>query len=295
MINIEEFKIRMNKEIQKIIDFLPVREKEIFISNFNILEVNNILSFNYFALGIREILTKILSDKKIAADVKNCVWYLKYDYNADAKDQVTTRQRLAFLICGNNDIDSVDYILGIKDVIEKLYKENIELNKYAHINIIPQIEQWEGKIEKIIVNFSKFITKLEKFSNKFQNYMVEIEDELQSYISDNGLEELDELATHYFDPQIYIEKICLLDFEVNGEDVLLKVQCEGYISTELQYGSDHDVRNGDGLNEKINVPFDTIIYLGHDKGTDDESDESDESSITIENIEDINYSMQLVD
>ncbi len=288
MIDIEIIKRKMSKEIKKIIDFLPSREKEIFISNFNILEVNNKLSFNYFALGIREIIAKTLSDSEIINGVKNCAWYTKYDYNITANDQVTTKQRLAFLICGNNDVDAVDHILGIKGIIEELYKEDRKLNKYAHINTIPKIEQWSGKIEKIIVSFSKFVTKLEKFSIKFEKYMVDIEDELQSYISDNGLDELDVLATHYFDPQIYIEEICLLDCDVNGDDVILKVQCGGYISTELQYGSDHDVRNGDGLNEKTNVDFNTTIYLEHDDGINDaEDDENNNDLISLENIEEL--------
>lgn len=263
MINVTMLEEDLEIEIETILSHLDKYNQVIFQDNLQVLGFDNSLSFNYFALGIREILKNMLESKKINEKVKQCQWYKKYRYDEKCQSGATTRQRLAYIICKDNDIDSVDRLLNIKSIIDQLYEEYIELNKLAHIKNRPNSKNWETKVKSLIKKFAKFMTKVDKFERKFMNFFDSIYDHVNSYFTTDEPSELLSMATHCYDIDTAIDNIVITDSkDENG--ILLNVVAEGMISSTLQWGSDIDCRNGDGEVDRYTYPIKLNLCINFD-------------------------------
>ena len=73
--------------------------------------------------------------------------------------------------------------------------------------------------------------------------------------------ELDELSSH-----TRIEDIIDVDIdEISVEQKKIYVTGDGVVEVELQWGSDGDVRDGDGVETNTSFPFDFSLYLEYDE------------------------------
>lgn len=251
---IDETKIKLIKS------YLNDFETEILDTSISILDNDSRLSFNFFALGIREIITLFLDERSDIDDIKKCLWYKTFEYDVLANDEVTTKQKLAYIFCGGMSIDDIEKnsTLNIKDKIEFLYKSYRKLNKYLHMNeIIDKIRSIE-EAEKVLKIISEFLEELTKFKNRLnQEYESKIYDIVDEKITIDTLSELYEIAPHYYDPMIDSYEIVNLKLTSNKLIIYIK----GTISSKIQYGSDGDYRRGDGSREEINFPFDAMLEI----------------------------------
>lgn len=281
MINVTMLEEDLEIEIETILSHLNERNQVIFQDNLQVLGFDNSLSFNYFALGIREILKNMLESKKMNEKIKKCQWYKKYAYDEKCESGVTTRQKLAYIICKDNDIDSVDKLLNIKLIIDQLYEEYRELNQLAHIKNRPNSIIWETRAKNLIKKFAKFMTKIDKFEREFMNFFDNIYNHVNSYFTTTTPDELLLMATHCYDIDTDIDKIVITDSENENENgISLKVMAKGMISSTLQWGSDRDYRNGDGEANRYTYPITLNLCINFDK-----------SSKHIENISIIQYNI----
>jgi len=93
----------------------------------------------------------------------------------------------------------------------------------------------------------------------------EIEATLQSHIEDDPPDELIGLASHQ-----YIEEVSDVDIseiEVSKDGLIVKG--DGMLTVKLQYGSDSDVRNDDGMIGNDTLPFEFECLLNHDLSIED--------------------------
>lgn len=264
MIDVVKLEEELENDIETILRYLDKHGQVIFQDNLQVLGFDNSLSFNYFALGIREVLRNILESNKINEKIKECQWYRKYGYDEQCTSGATTRQRLAYIICQNNDIDSVDKLINIKEIIEQLCKEYKELSKFAHMKNRPSDSVWENKAKKLIKEFAKFIIKIDKFQRKFLSFFEEIHEYVDIYFTTEEPNEFLAMATHCYEIDTNICDIVITDFN-ERDDIILRVEAEGKISSTLQWGSDNDYRHGDGLAERHTYPIKVDLDISFNK------------------------------
>jgi len=277
MIDVNILERDLKKEIEIILSHLDEQNQDIFQDNLQVLGFDSSLSFNYFALGIREILTNMLDSNEMNEEIKKCQWYKKYGYDKKCKSGVTTRQKLAYIICKNNDINSVDKLLNIILIIDELCEEYRELSTLVHINDRPNSNIWETKAKNVIKKFAEFMIKIDKFESEFMDFFDNIYNHINSYFITEEPNELLSIATHCYDIDTDICNIVIIDSkEENG--VSLEVIASGMISSTLQWGSDRDCRNGDGEVDRYTYPMKLNLCINFDI-----------SNKNIENISIIQY------
>lgn len=81
------------------------------------------------AHSMREIFRKLISMWASNDDVKKAEWWLPVK---DAKDGVSNKQRIRFLLFGSGDIKYPDVFESINQEVEKIYESFALLNKTAH-------------------------------------------------------------------------------------------------------------------------------------------------------------------
>jgi len=92
----------------------------------------------------------------------------------------------------------------------------------------------------------------------------DIENILYQYMFED-MSQVDQLATH-----VYLSEVADVDIdviEINTE--LIHVLGSGSVIYELQYGSDADMRNDDGVKSIESFPFTFNVYLKHDLSVDE--------------------------
>lgn len=274
----------MKKIQSRIADMLNTKENIIFKNTLEILEIDNLLKFNFFALGIREIISLFLNNNSDINGIKKCSWYKQYEYNEKARDEVTTKQKLAYIFSGGIDIDIDDIIknlkINIKDKIDSLEKMYRGLNKYTHINKILSEENILNESKEILSILEKFLTEFNSFRKVCKKYEERIYCLVDEKITIDTLSEFYEIATHYYDPMISYYKISKINF--TNDKMLIKVK--GNINSKIQYGSDGDCRRGDGVIDGVEFPFEAIIELNTTDFLNEDID-SDMLEITKLNID----------
>ncbi len=251
---IDETKIKFIKS------YLNDFEIEILDTSISILDNDSRLAFNFFALGIREIITLFLNEKSDIEDIKKCSWYKTFEYNIGATDEVTTKQKLAYIFCGGMSVDDIEKnsTLNIKDKIRFLSQSYRKLNKYIHMNETIDKIKIIAAVENVLEIISEFLDELTKFRNRLnQEYESKIYDIVDEKITIDTLSELYEIAPHYYDPMIDSHEI--VNLKLTSDKLILYVK--GTISSKIQYGSDGDYRRGDGSREEVNFPFDAILEI----------------------------------
>ena len=70
------------------------------------------------------------------------------------------------------------------------------------------------------------------------------------------IDSIDYLATHYIVDSYSVDEIKLLDLD----DSIVYFKASGYVNVKLQYGSDGDMRRGDGMSMSESFPFTGGFY-----------------------------------
>jgi hypothetical protein len=105
-------------------------------------------------------------------------------------------------------------------------------------------------------------------------YVEDLENIIDEYFSTNELpDELDVLSTH-----TRIEGVSNIEFEsINVLKNCIELSGSGFVEVSLQYGSDGDVKRGEGGEQDDNYPFTFSIQLNHSMEIEDFNYEIDTS------------------
>lgn len=250
----------MNNTQSKIENLLNEKEKLILSNTIKILDVNNELKYNFFALGIREMISVFLTANSNTDEIKACSWYKTFAYNPEANDGVSTKQKLAYIFCGGINVDIIEENLNIdiKNKIYSLEKMYRDLNKYAHINKIIEERYIQNMSEDVLNILYNFLFELISFKEViYEKYKERVHSVLDEKITFDTLQEFWEIASHYYESIIDYYEIKKVKLTINR--ILLYI--DGNISSKVQYGSDGDYRRGNGLRDEITFPFHTIIEI----------------------------------
>lgn len=253
--NIDEFKIEIGKRLSG--DF----EHDLFnAALYNLKDANNKLRFNNFAYSLRELTRHILARLAPDKNVLNTAWFIPA--TPEKPKQITRKQRMKYAIQGGLLDDYVTDVLGIDvDKIGEKVNDSIDLlSKYTHIN--PEsfyIE--EDTIRSLSKNVMDAVSLLfqtidENRSLLINELGIHIDKSVINNLFYETIDTIDYLATHYNIENYSVDDIEILDID----DTTVYFKAEGYVGVKLQYGSDGDLRRGDGVTMCESFPFTGDFY-----------------------------------
>ena len=231
-------------------------EKELCDSIFKNLEASdNKLRFNNFAYSLRELTRHLLYRLAPNEKVLNCSWY---NNEIQGKENGITRaQRIKYAVQGGMDNNFVINTLGIDlKQLNKNWKNALDIfNKHTHINE-KSFNITEELIEKYVAEAVNCFEHLFEIIERSRELVIgRLEQKLERKIIDKVLEEhfeeIGELATHYETNGIEANEYHI----VRLDDKHIEICVTGDIDVTLQYGSNYDIRNDDGLRIEKLIPF----------------------------------------
>lgn len=217
-------------------------------------EITNPLSFNNYCAGFRELVRHVLSDLAPDNEIKACAWY---EPDETSKSGITRSHAITYVIQGGLSNDYVCDVLDIDLVDEKkaLIAAVNQLNKYTHVN-----ESTFG------IDATKATEKAELAVRALSNVLEvarqcraelaialgsEIHNEVVALAISETIGSIDELATHHCVEEIDVEVVSVAKVSSN----FIHLHASGTIGVELQWGSNGDLRRGEGAIGSESFPF----------------------------------------
>ncbi|MBK5446050.1 hypothetical protein [Peribacillus sp. TH24] len=230
-------------------------QKDIFLSSIEIIQTEIKTKFSNFATNIRELSREVLKDLAPDDEVKNCKWYSKE--TPEGKADITRIQRMTYAVKGglSNEFILEELEFDFSDVTYRLNRVIKELNKYTHIN--QKVYYREEKtgyemVESTLIALNNFLLTIKGAQDLI---MEQLESSLDSIINEeltsNVIQEIDILATHYRVEGVYINNIKIES--INSQSIDINI--EGSVDVQHQYGSDGDLRRGDGVEFENSYTF----------------------------------------
>lgn len=239
--------------------------KEILISSMEILKTPNITTkFSNFATNIRELTRELFHTLAPNDEVKNCDWYEKE--TSDGNSDITRVQRMIYAVKGglSNEFIENELEIDFDEQISTLRKVITELNKYTHIN--EKVYYREEKtgyemVKNTLVALDHFLATIEHTRIMIISELeTSIYDSVSSALSEDIINEIDILATHYWVEGIWVNDIDITHITSKHIDV----DVSGSVDVHHQYGSDGDFRRGDGVCNESSYPLSLSIKLDID-------------------------------
>lgn len=234
-------------------------ERELFKAvQANLKDTKNALRLNNFAYSARELVRIVLDRLAPTEDVIRCPWYKD---ETGVKNKPTRAQRILFAIHGGLETDYVEKRFDIPVTHTKAcIIQNIDiLSKYTHItdevfNVPDAEDALSLDALSSLSNFFKMLGGcrahvMEKLSEEVINDEV-----IDSYLSETDLA-LDELATHHSIEHVEVYEVVL---DSIGYDSY-RLKAYGNVYVGLQWGSNSDLRNGDGATMDESFPLEAEL------------------------------------
>lgn len=230
-------------------------EKELFQAALaNLEDASNPLRFNNFAYAMRELVRHILARLAPDEEVLKCSWYKN---ETDKKDGISRRQRVYYAVQGGLsdqyvqnelDIDVLAVHSSLRDAVDNLSKHTHIEEKTFNITD-GQVQTYVAEVLAAVVGL--FVT----IEDNLKALVTALWDRLDESTIDAALREtilaIDELATHHTIEEVYTDKVHI----VGIDSYFVRFEAHGTVSCELQWGSNSDLRRGDGAVLPQSFPF----------------------------------------
>lgn len=220
----------------------------------SVQEESNPLRLNNFSTSFRELFRHILVELAPDDEVKASSWF-EPDEKNDGK--VTRAQKINYVVHGGLDKDYVEDELGINVTDQRriLLKTIDQLNKFTHVNE----SSFGSSPEEVGRHTIAACEALESFLNcadearKLLCGKVEkrVHTDVVSEVIGDTILSIDEIATHHSIAEVDVHEI-----EVTSMDhAEIQFTAYGSVGVELQWGSNSDVRKGEGAVVRDSYPL----------------------------------------
>jgi hypothetical protein len=216
-------------------------------------DVFNPLRLNFFCTAMRILFEHIIGTLAPVDQVVQAGWFV-----SERQDNVPTRwQRIVFAIQGGLSDSFVRDTLRI-DVTplrQKLIRAVDNLSKHVHGREDTIID---GQAEQDAAAFSA-IEALGTFLDTYHECRTTILDAIQQELDDaavnalitDTIQEVDELASHHSVEEVYVDDTSVQSIGAH----FITYRTTGTIAVTLQWGSNSDLRRGDGAEADLSFPF----------------------------------------
>ncbi|TBW46901.1 hypothetical protein EZI54_22955 [Marinobacter halodurans] len=220
----------------------------------NLEDTSNPLRLNNYSYSMRELTRHVLHRLAPETNVVACSWYKN---ETDKEDGVTRKQRAIYAVQGGLSDSYVEDVLGLE--VDKIHTTLIRvikgLNKFTHIE--PNVFDLPGeRIENLVNETTKAVYDFLTTINECRALIVDkLWEHIDSAVIDETLREtiieIDELASHSYIDEVYTDTIVITEIDHR----VIKFMAEGSIGCELQWGSNSDIRKGDGAVLPQSFPY----------------------------------------
>ena len=212
---------------------------------------------------MRELIRVVLERLAPDAEVLNAPWFKPND--KDHPNKVTRSQRIKYAIQGWLSDDYVTNTLHIdhQDNDKELRKNIDELSKYTHVtkstfNIEP-VKITELALG-VLCNVQLFLMNESEARNQVQRAAIDcIDEEMIEEFYYNVQNDIDILATHH---EILAYMVTGINLK-NQDNDTITLEAIGNVQVRLQWGSDGDMRRGDGYETEMSFPFSSTLIASY--------------------------------
>lgn len=244
---------------------VPAKLLSMFDDNFRVFELKSSVSFNYFAMVMREILTRTINSLADNSKIRKAAWFPSYGTHGDDPKKISTKQKLAYIALKGHSMDVLFRMFSLEHSIDDLCEMLQQMSNYVHLEKKLDSDQTEKELERVIQICVSFFEILDKIQNEIENLIEITQEGISDEVVNSTIQEIDEIATHYYAPDVDIHDIMITDLLDDSKDGLrVRVECRGSISAELQYGSDADQGRGDGATFPVSFPLDCTVELSYE-------------------------------
>jgi Predicted pPIWI-associating nuclease len=213
----------------------------------------NPLRFTFFSTAMRILFEHMMGTLAPIEQVKQSAWFVP-----DKRDGTPTRrQRIVFAIQGGLADTFVKETLAV-DVAPlhaRLVRAVDELSKQVHgreDTVIRDMAEQDVAARAIIEELAGFLEAYHDCRSAIlQPIQEELDDAAVNALISETIMEVDELATHHSLDEVCVDRISVKSLGPNS----ITYRAEGSISVTLQWGSNSDVRRGDGVEIGDSFPF----------------------------------------
>jgi ABC-type transporter Mla MlaB component len=223
-------------------------------------DVSNPLRMANAGNALREMLGRFLNEVAPDKRVKNAPWFKP---DSTSRSGVTRRHRIEFSIFGNLDKDKFPsgFTNQSEQLADELIKDISGLNSYTHVNeksLAREDSEAFGLFASVIQKFILLISAIESARMLVEEDLtIRIQEQLDDLFTSDFFDELDCLSTHTR-PQ----GACDVEvISVSFDETTVNFSGSGSVDCDLQYGSDGDVRRGDGVECSASFPFSFSGYV----------------------------------
>lgn len=229
----------------------------------NVDDANNKLRLNNFAYAMRELIRTVLERLAPDDEVVNAPWFEPND--KDKPDKVTRTQRIKYAIQGWLSDEFVVETLGIEhsENDKRLRKSIDTLSKYTHVTPLtfglPPVEVTKCVLD-VLLQMQCFLMDVAEAYAQIRNAAMEcIDAEMIEEFYMSTQNDLDIIATHY---EILSYVVTRINTKSQDDDKII-LDVSGFVNVRHQYGSDGDMRRGDGFEMKVRYPFSSKLIASY--------------------------------
>ena len=222
-------------------------------------DCDNPLRLNFFSTAMRILLEHMMETLSPNDEVTRSPWFKPEREGG----QPTRWQKIIFAIQGGLPEAFVTQQLKVDPLpLRKRLLEAInELSKHVHgreYSVVSDRDEQDAMAEITIAAVAGFLDAINDCRSAVLEPIAEALDEaaVDAMLSET-LGEVDELASHYTLEEVYIDRIVVLAIGVDT----ITYRATGSVAVVLQWGSNSDVRRGDGAELEQSFPFYCDILL----------------------------------
>jgi len=224
-----------------------------------IADIDNPLRLNFFSTAMRILFEHVTTTLARNDEVVRCSWFR----TEQDSGKPTRWQRATFAIQGGFSDEFVTGNLGVdpRPLRKRLLSAIDDLSKHVHGRENTIILDRDEQNAFAIGTVDAMAAFLEAVHDCRAAVLEPIEEELDGTAVDALLSEtignVDELASHHSIEEIYVDRIFV---HTIGADTIT-YRATGSVSVVLQWGSNSDLRRGDGAELDQSFPFNCDIAL----------------------------------
>ncbi|MGQ3230501.1 MAG: hypothetical protein ACT6R2_16615 [Blastomonas fulva] len=213
----------------------------------------NPLRLNLFAAASRMLLEHLMGTLAPIEQVEACWWY------APQPDtfKPTRAQRIRFCLRGGLSDEFVRDELSIdpKPMEASLVRAYSELSKHVHgrfETVVDDPAEQDAEAKKIVIAIGAFLSGYWDARTQLLDPLAEsLDSEAVDALLSETILNVDELASHHSVEDVYVHETKI---ESIGAE-WVRYRTTGSVDVVLQWGSNSDLRNGDGAESEQTFPF----------------------------------------
>lgn len=216
-------------------------------------DTENPLRLVFFSVSIRILLEHVMGTLAPDGEVERCSWF-KQD---PERDGPVRAQRIQYWLQGGLTDEFLSDELGVnpRPIRSRVLRSFNRLSKHVHVRqstLITDLQIQDQEVEQVVDDLVELFTAYFDYRSALIDPLIEsLDDQAVNDLLAETVQALDEIATHHGIEEVYTDSTEVV--EITSASV--RYRASGTITVSLQWGSNSDVRRGDGAEMTKSFPF----------------------------------------